>query len=107
VNHLSTLLTPCNPYFLLNIKPLDLGLLPPWRGLNQDKLLCLIVRKTTSELESCDLVVPVICRCRKHRQLARQEEAFVACFPLDIPMVHLSKATIIIDDNSLTVAKFT
>jgi hypothetical protein len=48
--------------FLLNINPLDVALLPPHRSLNQDKLLCLIVHETTTELESHDFVDPVICR---------------------------------------------
>jgi hypothetical protein len=29
---------------------------------------CVLVRETHSELEMCDLVDPVICRWRKHRQ---------------------------------------
>jgi hypothetical protein len=37
--------------FIFNIKVLDIGLLPPRRGLNQDRSLCFVVRKTTSELE--------------------------------------------------------
>jgi hypothetical protein len=37
-------------------------------GLNQDKILCSIDHETISELESCNLVNPVICWCRKHRQ---------------------------------------
>jgi hypothetical protein len=92
----SPLVTPV----LFNINPLDVQLLPPRRGLNQDKLLCSIVHETSSELESIDLMDPIICRCRKHRQLARQKGAFVACFPLDVPMVHLLKPTIVTDNNS-------
>jgi hypothetical protein len=45
--------------FLLNIKPLDVALLPPWRSLNKDKLLCSIIHETTSELEPRDLAEPI------------------------------------------------
>jgi hypothetical protein len=31
------------------------------------------VHETASELATCDLDHPVICRCRKHRQLVHQE----------------------------------
>jgi hypothetical protein len=68
VNPLSTAITPFEQMFLLNITPLDVGLLATWRGLNQDKLLCLIVHETTLEQESHDLIDPVICQCRKHTQ---------------------------------------
>jgi hypothetical protein len=62
----------------------------------------IVVHDTTSELESRDLVDPVICRCRKHRQLACQVWGFVVCFPLDVPTVHLSKPTIVTDSNNMT-----
>jgi hypothetical protein len=57
------------------------------------------VCKTTSELETHDLVDPVICQCRKHRQFAYQEGAFVAFFPMNILMVHLLKAIVISDGH--------
>jgi hypothetical protein len=76
--------------FSLNIILLGIGLLPPRRGLNQDKFLCLIVNETISELESHDPVDHVIYWYRKHRQLACQEGGFVACFPLNVSMVHSS-----------------
>jgi hypothetical protein len=53
-----------------------------------------------------DLVDPVICRCRKHRQLACQEEAFVACFPLNVLMVHSSMLAITTDGEHLTCGGF-
>jgi hypothetical protein len=37
VNFLSSLLTPLYPLFIFKIKPLDVGLLPPRRDLNQDR----------------------------------------------------------------------
>jgi hypothetical protein len=61
----------------------------------------LVVHETTSELEIHDLEHPIICQCRKHRQLARQEGGFAVCFPLDVPMVHLSQPTIITDSSNL------
>jgi hypothetical protein len=48
------------------------------------------------------LFYPVICRCRKHRQLAYQEGGFVECFPLNVLMVHSSKPIIVTDDNHQT-----
>jgi hypothetical protein len=62
----------------------------------------IVVRETTSELESRDLVDPVICRCRKHRQLVCQVWGFGVCFPLDVLMVHLSKPAIVTDSNNMT-----
>jgi hypothetical protein len=64
--------------------------------------LCSIVHNTISELESRDLVDPVICRCRKHQQLARQERGFVACFPLNVLMFYSSKLTFIANSNNPT-----
>jgi hypothetical protein len=39
-NFSSSLLTPLLPLFIFIIKLLDIGLLPPRRSLNQDKLQC-------------------------------------------------------------------
>jgi hypothetical protein len=58
--------------FLLNINPLDVELLSLWRGLKQDKLLC--VRETISELELCNLVDLIIYLYRKHRQSSYVEK---------------------------------
>jgi hypothetical protein len=66
-----------------------------------------VVDKTTLEQESRDLVDPVICRCRKYQQLACQEGASVAIFPLNISMVHSSKLTFIVNGNNLTDVGFT
>jgi hypothetical protein len=41
----------------------------------------------------CDLDHPIICWCRKHRQLTYQEGGFAVCFPLDILMVYSLKLT--------------
>jgi hypothetical protein len=62
--------------------------------------------ETTSELESHDLVDPIICRCRKHQQFTRYVGGFVACFPLNISMVYSPKPTIITDGNNLIHVKF-
>jgi hypothetical protein len=61
-----------------------------------------VVCDTTLELESRALIDPVICWCKKHRQLARQKGGFVACFPLNISMVHSPKPIVIANDNNLT-----
>jgi hypothetical protein len=61
-----------------------------------------VVHETTSELESRDLIDPVIYRCMKHRQLAHQKGGFVACFPLNILMVHTSMLAVITDGKCLT-----
>jgi hypothetical protein len=61
----------------------------------------LVVCETTSELEMCDLDHPIICQCRKHRQLARQEGGFVVCFPSDILMVHSSTLIVAADGERL------
>jgi hypothetical protein len=68
-----------------------------------------IVHETTSKLEMHDLVDPVICRCRKHRQLVCQERGFVPCFPLNIRwfIQRNSQLTIIANGNNLTGAGFT
>jgi hypothetical protein len=63
--------------------------------------LCLIVHETTSELESRDLIDPVICQCRKHRQLVHQEGEFVVCFPLNVLMVHSSTLAVTTDSEHL------
>jgi hypothetical protein len=91
---------------LLNINQLDVELLPPQSALNQDNLLCSIVHETTSNLESCDVVDPVICQCRKHRELAHWEGQFVARFPLNVLMVHSSTLTVTIDGEDLTYGGF-
>jgi hypothetical protein len=65
-----------------------------------------IVRETTSELETCDLVDPIICRCRKHQRLACQAGGFVTCFPLKVSMVQSPKLTFIANSNNLTGAGF-
>jgi hypothetical protein len=70
------------------------------------KSLCVLVCETSSELETCDLVYPIICRCRKHRHLARQEGWFVAWFPPNVLMVHSLKPVIIIDGNHQTGVRF-
>jgi hypothetical protein len=59
-----------------------------------------IVHEAISELEMRYLVDPIICRCRKHRQLACQEDSFVACFPLNVLMVHSPKPTIVANSNN-------
>jgi hypothetical protein len=53
-----------------------------------------------------DLDHPIVCRCRKHRQLAHQEWGFVAFFPLYVPMVPSSTLAIAIDDKCLTCSGF-
>jgi hypothetical protein len=68
--------------------------------------LFLFVRETTSELESHDLVDPVICRCRKHQQLSHQEGRFVACFHLNVLRVHSSTVVVTPDDKHLTCGGF-
>jgi hypothetical protein len=65
-----------------------------------------IIHKTTSELETRDLVDPIICRCRKHQQLAHQEGGFVSCFPLNVLMVHSPKYIIIANGKSLASVGF-
>jgi hypothetical protein len=60
-----------------------------------------IIHETTSKLETRDCVDPIICRCRKHGQLARQEGGFVACFPLNVSMVHSPKPTIVTNSSHL------
>jgi hypothetical protein len=49
---------------------------------------------------------PVICRYRKHRQLAHQEGGFAAYFPLDVLIVHSSMLTVIIDGECLPCDDF-
>jgi hypothetical protein len=94
-------------HVFINIITLDVGLLPlKERGMNQDKHLCSIVREITSELETHDPVDPIICRCRKYRQLVCQEGRFVACFPLNVLIVHSLELTIIVDDKHLTCGGF-
>jgi hypothetical protein len=66
----------------------------------------LFVRETTSELESHGLVDPVICWCRKYRQLACQEGGLVVCFPLNISMVHSSTLASTTDSEHLTYGGF-
>jgi hypothetical protein len=53
-----------------------------------------------------DLDHPISCRCKKHRQLARQEGGFVACFPQAIPMVPSSSIAIPADGKCLTCGGF-
>jgi hypothetical protein len=68
--------------------------------------VCSFVHKTTLDLELRDLVDHVICRCRKHRQLACLEGGFVACFPLDVSMDHSSTVAITTDGKHLTCGGF-
>jgi hypothetical protein len=65
-----------------------------------------IFHVTTLELESCELVDPIICWCRKQQQLACQEWGFVACFPLIVLMVHSSTLAITTDGERLTYDGF-
>jgi hypothetical protein len=104
----SRVLCPCLvTHVFINIITLDVGLLPlRERDLNQDKHLCSIVHEITSELEMHDLVDPIICRCRKHQQLACQKGRFVACFPLNVLIVHSLELTITVDDEHLTCGGF-
>jgi hypothetical protein len=74
--------------FLLNINP------------------CSFVRDTTSELESRDLADPIICQCRKHQQLVCQVVGHVACFCLNVSMVHSSTLDVITDGEHLTCGDF-
>jgi hypothetical protein len=46
-------------------------------------------------------------RCKKHRQLARQEGGFAACFPQVVLMVPSSSITIVADGECLTCGGFT
>jgi hypothetical protein len=66
-----------------------------------------VVCKTTLKLETRDLVDPIICRCRKHRQLACQEGGFVACFPLNVSLVHSPKPTLVANGSNLAGVGFT
>jgi hypothetical protein len=66
----------------------------------------LVIRETTSKLETCDLDHPIICQCRKHRQLARQEGGFTSCFPLDVLMVHSSALAVAVDSKRLMCGGF-
>jgi hypothetical protein len=52
-------------------------------------------------------VYHVICRCRTHQHLARQEGGFVACFPLNVLMVHSPKPVVTTDGNHQTDDGFT
>jgi hypothetical protein len=45
---------------------------------------------------------PIICWCRKHRQLAHYEGEFAVCFPPDVPMVYSPKLTFIANGNNPT-----
>jgi hypothetical protein len=76
------------------------------RGLNQDKF-CVLVHKTNSKLGTRDLAYLVICRYRKHRQLACQEGEFVACFPLYVSMVHSPKLVITANEGHQIDSGFT
>jgi hypothetical protein len=67
--------------------------------------VCSFVRETTSELESHDLIDPIICWCRKHQHLAHQEGAFVACFTLNILMVYSLKPVVVTDGSNLASVK--
>jgi hypothetical protein len=62
---------------------------------------CTFLHETTSEQETCDLDHLVICRCKKQCQLVHQEWGFVACFPLDILMVHLPQPGVASDGSNL------
>jgi hypothetical protein len=62
----------------------------------------LVLCATTSKLETHDLDHPVICRCRKHRQLACQVGGFAACFPLNVSKVYSLKLTFVTNDDNLT-----
>jgi hypothetical protein len=54
-----------------------------------------------------DLVEPIYCRCRKHRELARQDGGFVVRFPLNISLVHSSALVVYTDGKHLTCGGFT
>jgi hypothetical protein len=60
------------------------------------------IHETNSRLETRDFAYPVICWCRKYRQLTRQEGEFVACFLLNVLMVHSPKLVIIANVNHQT-----
>jgi hypothetical protein len=53
-----------------------------------------------------DLEHPIICWCRKHQQLAHQEGASVAWFPLDVLMIH-SSTLVVTTDNWRTKKRLT
>jgi hypothetical protein len=67
----------------------------------------LVVHKTTSKLEMRDLGHPIICQCRKHRQLVHQEGGFGSCFPLNVLMDYSPKLTFIANSNNLTSVRLT
>jgi hypothetical protein len=67
----------------------------------------LVIHKTTSELETHDLGHPIICRCRKHLQLAHQYGGFVACCPLNVSMVYSLKLTFVANGNNSTSVELT
>jgi hypothetical protein len=60
------------------------------------------IRKTILKLEMSDLLDHVICRCRKHLQLACRVGGFIASFSLNVSIVHSPKLIIIIDGNRQT-----
>jgi hypothetical protein len=54
--------------FIFNIKPLDVGLLPPRNGSEPSYIIvCFVVRKTTSELEHAILTTIYLAGAKKHR----------------------------------------
>jgi hypothetical protein len=46
--------------FIFNIEPLDVGLLPPRRGLNQDKSLCVFSSQDHLKTGMCNVDHPVL-----------------------------------------------
>jgi hypothetical protein len=64
------------------------------------------VHETNSKLESHDLLDSVICWCKKYRLLVRQEGRFVACFSLNVLIVHSSSLTVTTDGEYLTYGGF-
>jgi hypothetical protein len=54
------------------------------------------------KLETRDLVNPIYYRCRKHKKFVLQEGRFVACFPLNISIVHSLKLTVVTDNEHQT-----
>jgi hypothetical protein len=59
-----------------------------------------VIHETTSNLEMHHLDHCVICRCRKHQQLAHQVGGFGE--NTDVSMVYSLKLTFIANENNLT-----
>jgi hypothetical protein len=91
---------PIVTLFFFNTTQLDIGLLSPRRGLNQDRSLSASCSSGHLKTRICDLDHPIMCRCWKHRQLERQEGGFIVCFPLDVLMVFSPKLTFVSNGNN-------